>query len=150
VASRHPAVHDREEDARDVDLTQRIRSRTREGTDLLPGALVLLGYHVLAVRSGGPSHLLPLVQIVFVASLLSVTVSVLLLALLGVRASLAHQGQRARQLLQASVLAAAGRGALSAALAGDLFVVAARLTGSVDVGALAGAVLLVLIYMPWL
>ena len=150
MASRHPAVEDREQDQLERALTERVRSRTRQGAHLLPGALVLLGYHLLAVRSGGPSRLLPLAQIIFGASLLSVTACVLVFALLlGVRAGLPRETRQERRLLQANILAAAGLGTLSAALAGDFFVVVATLTGAPDLGALAGAVLLVLIYVPW-
>jgi hypothetical protein len=150
MASRHPALRTHEEHQPDAALSEAIRSRARGATELLPGAVVLLGYHVLTVRSGGPGHLQALQQVIFGVSLASVIISVVLLALLaGVRASLSRETRRERQLLQANVLATAGLGTLSAGLAGDLFVAAATLTGSPDVGALAGAVLLVLIYVPW-
>jgi hypothetical protein len=150
MASQHPAAGDREEEELDAALIERVRSRTREGAELLPGALVLLGYHLLVLRAGGLSRLLPLAQLVFGASLVTITLSVLLLALsLGVRSSLPPETRRSRRLLQARALATAGPAALSAALAGDFFVVAARLTGSPDAGAVAGAVVLVLIYVPW-
>jgi hypothetical protein len=119
--------------------------------ELLPGALVLLGYHLLTLRSGGPGRLQPVEQLIFGASLATAALSVVLLGLLmAVRARLRRTPQRRRLLLQAKLLVLTGLAALSAALAGDFFVVTARLSGSPDQGALAGALLLLLLYVPWL
>src|SRR5215469_764544 len=121
MASHHRILDDSDQDTLECALTTRVRSRAREVTELLPGALLLLGYHALVIRSGGPSQLPVVVQIVFGASVLCATVSVLMLAfLIGARTERHVRSQR--RLLQVNVLAAAGMTALAAALAGDFFV----------------------------
>jgi hypothetical protein len=123
--------------------------RTSDGRCLLPGALMLLAFHVLVIGSGAIGRVQPIGQLVFALSVASVTLSsVLLMALTGG----IHLPERAREigLLAAVPLFATGMGALTLGLAGDFFVVATQLSRSTISSDFLAGVVLLLVYAPWL
>ena len=126
-----------------------VRLLKRRGLQLLPGAVVLFAFQMFVARTGALRHVQPNEQAVLAVSLVSVILSIALLAIVVFGRDVAEDdqsGMRRAELTTALLLA--GIGALAGSLAGDYFVIGSRLTGSNGVGGVAGAMVLLLICVP--
>lgn len=133
------------------DRVEAVRSRTRDAARMLPGALLLLAFQLFAAYSGAINRLQPPEQAAFALSLLSVALSIATLGILVRRRATPVDAKEVEARLEtASALMLAGMGALGGGLASDFFVIATRLTGSPGEGGLVGALILALVYLPWL
>lgn len=140
---------DKESDPLDAALAGIVKSRRTDGAWLLPGALILLGFHILVIQSGALGRVQPIGQLVFALSLASVALSSILFAVLvrrtHARASRIQSGVRAAVLLFST-----GMGALALGLGGDFFVLGTQLSRSLTTGELLAGLVLLLLYTPWL
>jgi hypothetical protein len=119
--------------------------------NLAPGAVLLLAFQIVALEAGALDRLLAPERVAFVASGLSVALSILLLlVVLRRRALPAAVDQQARGVDQVRAIFLAGMGALAGALGADVFVATTRLTGSSGLGGLLGAAVLLAVSVPWL
>ena len=149
MATRLPELQDVPQSSSGV--ADALRSLRRSGVELLPGALMLLAFQLFAARSGALNRLQPPEQAVFAVSLVSIAVSIVVLAVVAARRGIADNARdHQRQTELATALLLTGVGALGGALAGDYFVAATTLTGSPGFGGMLGATILLLICVPWL
>jgi hypothetical protein len=124
--------------------------RTQAG-NLAPGVVLLLAFQIVAVEAGALDRLLAPERVAFVASGLSVALSILLLLVVMRRRALpAAVDQQGRGVDQVRAIFLAGVGALAGALGADVFVATTRLTGSSGLGGLLGAAVLLAASVPWL
>jgi hypothetical protein len=122
-----------------------------QAADLAPGAVLLLAFQIVALETGALDRLLAPERVAFVASGLSVALSILLLLVVIRRRALpAAVDQQGRRVDQARAMFLAGVGALAGALGADVFVATTRLTGSSGLGGLLGAAVLLAVSVPWL
>ena len=119
--------------------------------NLVPGAVLLLAFQIVALEAGALDRLLAPERVAFIVSGLSVALSILLLLVVIRRRALsAAVDQQARGVDQARAVFLAGVGALAGALGADVFVATTRLTGSSGLGGLLGAAVLLAVSVPWL
>ncbi len=147
MAASHPSPG-KQSDRPDGPLAAIVKARRIDGASLLPGALALLGFHILVVGSGALGRVQPIGQLVLAVSLASVAVSSILFAVPVLRAQVLHRVEGG--LRAAVLLFAAGMAALAIGLGGDFFVLGTQLTRSTTAGELLAGVVLVLVYAPWL
>ena len=146
---RRPVTHPRGAEQAPGSAADVLRLLRRRGVQLLPGAVTLFGFQLFVDRSGALPHLQPNEQAVLAISLVSIVVSVALLAIVVFGRDVAEDDQRGmRKAELTTALLLAGIGALAGTLAGDYFVIGTQLTGLPGVGGLAGAAVLLLVCVP--
>jgi hypothetical protein len=148
VTTFDPSLNE-EPDRLDATLAAVVNGRTKDALYLLPGALILLAFHILVIWSGAIGRVQPTSQPVFALSLASVALSSLLFAVLArgtpLRTHRLDSGLRAAVLLFTT-----GMGAMALGLAGDFFVLGTQLSRSPTAGELLAGLVLLLLYAPWL
>jgi len=140
---------DKEPDRLDAALLAIVNGRTRDAVYLLPGALILLAFHILLIWSGAIGRVPPASQLAFALSLASAALSSLLFAILACGSPLPSHRLDSR-MRAAVLLFATGMGALTFGLMGDFFVLGTHLSRSPTAGELLAGLVVLLLYAPWL
>ena len=132
------------------ELPERIKKVLIECRMALPGAQAFLGFQFAIVFTDSFDKLPRLSQWVHFASLMSMTVAIVLLIAPAAYHRLAESGEDTEHFHRvATLLLLAGIVFLAPGMAGDLYVVMQKITGSTMVAAAVGAGLLIASYGLW-
>jgi Family of unknown function (DUF6328) len=132
------------------DLSERIKKVLIECRMALPGAQAFLGFQFAIVFTEGFAKLPRASQWVHFASLISMTLSIVLLIAPAAYNRLAEAGEDSEQFQKvASYLLVAGISFLAPGIAGDLYVVLAKVLNSKNTAVTCAAGLLLACYVRW-
>jgi hypothetical protein len=141
---------ERRKQEQEPDLSERIKKVLIECRMALPGAQAFLGFQFVIVFTQGFNRIPRSWQIIHFISLLATTVSIVLLIAPAAYHRLAEGGEDTEHFLTvASRLLLTALVFLAPGMAGDLFVVIAKVSGSTTAAALTAGIMLLAFYGLW-
>jgi hypothetical protein len=131
-------------------LDQRIAQMLTEARVVLPGVQALLGFQLIAVLSQSFANLPTSSKVIHAASLGCMTMAVILLMTPPAYHRIVFAGQDTEEVHHVgSLLITSATVPLALGLAGDVYVVLAKITGSSEVGGLIAAITLLFLVGLW-